>query len=109
MVGSTFTIYSTVAYKSIERNNVSDGLKIFTRYLNMSNEMSDLISKKIYDDSNRLWYVTNTFHDLKAASIKFNMLDDLMKQYESNNYVPEHSLLNISYHSNNSHRISLVF
>ena len=92
MVGSTFTIYSRVAYRSVEKLNVSDVIKIPTakaHKLNISNEMYDIISKKMANDNNHLRYVINRFEDLKAASIKLNMLDDIMKQYEPDDYFPE--------------------
>lgn len=51
--------------------------------------MYDIIYKKLTNNSNHLQYVTSRFQDLKAASIKLNMLDKIMKQYKLNNFVPE--------------------
>lgn len=92
MVGSTFTIYSRAVTMSTEKANISDIIKIPSakvHHLNISNEMYDIIAKKIADESNHLRYVTNMFQDLKAASIKLNMLDEIMIQCEPNNFVPE--------------------
>lgn len=51
--------------------------------------MYDVIYKKLTNTSSHLIYVTNRFQDLRATSIKLNMLDEVMKQYEPNNFVSE--------------------
>lgn len=93
MVGSSFTIYSRLSYNSQESENISSVITIpnvsFSNYFNFSNETYDVISKELADTNNHLRYVTSRFQDLKAASIKLNTLDDMMKQYEPNNFVPE--------------------
>jgi hypothetical protein len=93
MVGSSFTIYSRIAYKSLINTNVSSIIKIptvdFVSSFNFSENMYNVISKKLIDNSNHLRYVSNRFQDLKTASIRLNMLDDIMKQYEPNNFIPE--------------------
>lgn len=93
MTGSSFTIYSRVAYKSLEHENVSSVIRIpsvnFSSNFNVSSQMYDAIYKKLTNGTNQLRYVTNRFQELKAASIRLNELHDIMKQYEPNNFVPE--------------------
>lgn len=93
MVGSSFTIYSRIAYKSLETRNISSVIRIppanFNNHFNFSDKMYDVISKKLTDNNNHLRYVTNRFQDLKAASIKLSMLEDIMRQYEPDNFIPE--------------------
>lgn len=51
--------------------------------------MYDAIYKKLTNGTNQLCYVTNRFHELKAANIRLNELHEIMKQYEPNNFIPE--------------------
>ena len=93
MTGSSFTIYSRLAYRSLEKENISNVITIpnvnFNSYFNLSDKMYDVISKKLAESSNHFKYVTSRFQDLQTASIKLNMLDDIIGQYEPNNFVPE--------------------
>lgn len=93
MVGSTFTIYSRLAHQSTENVNLSSVIRIpnvnVTNYINLSDQTYDVIYKKLTNTSNHLRYVTSRFQDLKAAGIKLSMLDEVIKQYEPNNFVPE--------------------
>lgn len=93
MVGSSFTIYSRISYQSTEKINISNIIKIptvnFSSNFNLNEQMYNIVYKKLTNSSHHLRYVTNRFQDIQAASIKLSALDDLMKQYEPNNFVPE--------------------
>lgn len=58
MIGSSFTIYSRLAYKSKENENISSIIKIptanFSNHFNFSEKMYNVISKKWVDNRNYL-------------------------------------------------------
>lgn len=98
MKGSTFNIYKRVNFRTLYVQNISDSIRIpkpSKNVMKLENKTYDILFEHLKNSTNRIKYVSSSLNDLKTASIRLDTLNEIIKQYEPNNYVSS----NVHYYS----------